>query len=417
MSKSLQVIFLIVGLDAVGFGLIMPILPDLLKEVSHLEDVAHHYGYFLSIYALMQFLFSPVLGALSDRFGRRPVLLVSLAGAAADFVVMAFAPTLTLLYIGRIISGITGANMAVATSSIADVSTDEDRAKNFGFMNAAFGIGFVIGPVIGGLFGETSHRLPFLIAAVLNGVSFSLGLFALKESLPEDTRRPLQTDALNPLRSLFWVGSIRSLLPFLIVYVIINMAGQMPGSLWTISNQDRYGWSNRMVGASLGAYGVLLAFFQACVTGPITKKLGEFPTLVLGLSVECFCYVLFAFATETWMVFVIMIPLCFGGVAIPALQSLITRQVSESQQGELQGTLVSLMSLTTIFGPLLYTRIYSELDLPSRGLVWLVAAALYLTCLPLARILKRASQAPSQLDGNPAEGDQASLGAADATSA
>jgi len=412
MSKSLQVIFLIVGLDAVGFGLIMPILPDLLKELSHLPEVAHHYGFFLSIYALMQFLFSPILGALSDRFGRRPVLLVSLAGAAIDYVVMALAPNLTLLYVGRIVAGITGANMAVATSSIADVSTDQDRAKNFGFMNAAFGIGFVIGPVIGGLFGETSHRLPFLIAAVLNGVSFSLGLFALKESLPEDKRRQLQSDAVNPFRSLFWVGSIRSLLPFLILYVIINLAGQMPGSLWTISNQDRYGWSIRMVGASLAAYGLLLAFFQACVTGPITKKLGEFPTLLIGLTTECLCYVLFAFATETWMVFVIMIPLCFGGVAIPALQSLITRQVSESQQGELQGTLISLMSLTTIFGPLLFTRAYSTLPPDSKGLAWLVAAALYLLCLPLVRVLRRSNRAFDETAQENAE-----MAAADASSA
>lgn len=408
MSKSLQVIFLIVGLDAVGFGLIMPILPDLLKEVSHLKDVAHHYGYFLSVYALMQFLFSPVLGALSDRFGRRPVLLVSLAGAAADFIVMAFAPTLTLLYIGRIISGITGANMAVATSSIADVSTDEDRAKNFGFMNAAFGIGFVIGPVIGGLFSEHSLRHPFLIAASLNGISFCLGLFALKESLAVEKRRQLHRGSLNPFRSLHWVGSMRTLLPFLVVFVIVNLAGQMPGSLWTISNQDRYGWSNKMVGASLGAYGVLLAIFQAFVTGPITKRFGEFPTLLVGLSTECQCYILFAFATETWMVFAIMVPLCFGGVAIPALQSLITKQVSESQQGELQGTLVSLMSLTTIVGPLFFTRAYSAMPKESKGFAWLIAAGLYLLCLPLARVLYRLSRPAAEADPEEAAMDASS---------
>lgn len=384
MSKSLQVIYLIVGLDAVGFGLVMPILPDLLRQLSQTKGIAAHFGYFLAVYALMQFLFSPVLGALSDRFGRRPVLLVSLVGAAADYVLMGLAPNLGVLYVGRIVAGITGANMAVATSSIADVSTDDDRAKNFGMMHAVFGVGFVIGPVLGGFVGSYSLRYPFLIAALLNGISFLIGMFVLQESLPPEKRRQLQRNSLNPLRSLAWVASMRSLVPFLVVFVIMNLAGQMPHSLWTISNQDRYGWDARMVGLSFLVYGVMLAVVQAFLTQLATKRLGEFRALLAGVTLEVLCYVLFAFATETWMVFVIMAPLCCGGIAVPALQSIISRQVSESEQGELQGTIVSLMSLTTIFGPLVFTQYYDMLPQNSKGTAWLAAAALYLVCLPLA---------------------------------
>ena len=361
MSKSLLVIYLIVGLDAVGFGLVMPILPDLLRELTHAKGVALHFGYFLSVYALMQFLFSPVLGALSDRFGRRPVLLISLVGAAADYVLMGLAPNLGLLYVGRIIAGVTGANMAVATSSIADVSTDDDRARNFGMMHAVFGVGFVIGPVLGGLVGSYSLRYPFLIAAFLNGISFLIGMFVLQESLPPEKRRSLQRDSLNPFRSLAWVASMRSLVPFLVVFVIMNLAGQMPHSLWTISNQDRYGWDARMVGYSFLVYGIMLASVQALLTQPVTKWLGEHRALLAGLTLEIFCYVLFAFATDTWMVFVIMAPLCCGGIAFPAMQSIISRQVTDSEQGELQGTIVSQMRLTTMFGPLVFTWFYDVL--------------------------------------------------------
>jgi DHA1 family tetracycline resistance protein-like MFS transporter len=389
MPSSLTVVLLIVCLDAIGFGIVLPILPDLLKEISSQVHVANHFGWFLSVYALMQFLCSPVLGALSDRFGRRPVLLVSLAGAAVDYVIMGLAPNLTILYIGRIIAGITGANMAVATSSIADVSNDENRAKHFGMMHSVFGIGFVIGPLIGGVFGAMSLRYPFLIAAALNGVSFLLALFVLKESLPEEKRRTLDVTALNPFKSLRWVGSMPALVPFLVVFIIVQLAGQMPGSLWIISSMDRYGWSRELVGASFSAYGLLMAISQAFLTGPVTKRLGEFRAMVLGLSVECICYVLFAFATQSWMVFALLVPLCFGGIAHPAIQSMISRQVSDSQQGELQGSLVSLMSLVTIIGPIAYTWIYDRLPTEQAGLIWLIAAGLYCFCLPIVRVLGR----------------------------
>jgi DHA1 family tetracycline resistance protein-like MFS transporter len=395
MPASLRVILLVVCLDAIGIGIILPILPDLLRQIMGQRDVADHFGWFLSVYALMQFVFSPVLGALSDRFGRRPVLLVSLVGAAIDYLVMAVAPNLTILYLGRVISGITGASMAVATSSIADSSTEENRAKNFGLMHAAFGLGFVIGPVIGGLFGAWSLRAPFVVAAVLNGVSFAVSTFALKESLPPEKRRSIALAGLNPVRSLTWAWTIKPLVPFLSVFFIMQLAGQMPGALWTISNQDRFGWSVATVGASFGVFGVLMAFAQACLTEPATKRFGEYRCLLLGMVCECTCYVLFGLATSTPMIFLIMVPLALGGVAMPAMQSLISKRVPDSQQGELQGTLVSLMSLTTIVGPPIYTRIYDRLPAQHSGLIWVIAASLYVICLPLIRGLRTSSQMES----------------------
>lgn len=246
-NRALSVILITVALDAIGLGLVLPVLPALLKEVSHLKNVEGHFGVFLAVYALMQFLFSPILGALSDRFGRRPVLLVSLAGAAADYLLMAVAPTLGWLYVGRIIAGVTGANMAVATAYLADISNEEERAQRYGYMNAAFGVGFVIGPVLGGFVGAYSPRYPFLAAAVFNGLNFAMGLFVLPES-HRGERKPFETTHLNPFRSLRWVFGMREVLPFVVVYSIICAVSQAPIALWVIYGEDRFGWDTATVG-------------------------------------------------------------------------------------------------------------------------------------------------------------------------
>jgi len=384
MNKALVVILITVALDSVGIGLIIPIIPDLLRELTGGTNVANRFGVFIAVYALMQFFFSPILGALSDRFGRRPVLLISLAGAAVDYVVMAFAPTLSVLYAGRVVSGITGANMAVATAYVADISAEDERAKRYGYMNACFGIGFVAGPLLGGLIGSLSLRYPFLLAAVLNGLNFLLGCFVLPESHKAGAKR-IELKSLNPFASLHLAWGLKSLLPLLTIYVIMNMVGQVPSTLWVIYGEDKFGWDTRTVGLSLAMYGVLHALAQAFLTGPVTARLGERRSLVLGIVTDGLCFVMLALATRSWMVFAIIVPLCAGGIALPALQSLLSKQVGEGQQGELQGTLVSLMSLTSVVGPLAVTSVYSASAATWSGAVWVAGAALYLFCIPVLR--------------------------------
>lgn len=382
MNKALLFILITVMLDSMGIGLMMPIIPDLLRSLSHDVNVASHYGIFLALYAFMQFIFSPILGALSDRFGRRPVLLVSLAGAAIDYMIMAFAPALTILYIGRIISGITGANMAVATAYIADISDEEIRAKRYGFMHACFGLGFVAGPLCGGVLGSFSLHYPFILAAMLNALNFMLGYFVLPESHPVAKRRMVELNKLNPFSSFSWVWSLKALLPLLLIFMVFNLIGQFPFSLWTIYTQDKFAWDARMVGYSFAAFGLFHSAAQAFLTGPVTARLGERKTILLGITADVIGLVLTGFATQGWMIYALIPFFCISGVSFPAVQALISNQVPEEQQGELQGTLVSLMSIAAFIGPLVATGLYATLADNWTGAVWVCAAACYIGCLP-----------------------------------
>ncbi len=394
VNRSLLVILITVTLDSVGIGLVLPVLPALLRELSHEVNVAGHFGYFLAVYALMQFIFSPILGALSDQYGRRPVLLVSLAGAAVDYTLMAFAPNLSVLYIGRVVAGITGANMAVATAYLADISTEDERAQRYGYMNACFGIGFVAGPMLGGLVGVYSTRYPFLAAALFNGLNFLLGLFLLPESHLAE-RKSIELTHLNPLKSLRWVFSIRAILPFLTVYTIVCCVGQVPSTIWVIYGETRFGWNPWMVGLSFSVFGILFALAQAFLTGWTTKRWGERKSLLLALISDNSGFVLMALATQGWMVFPIMILLATGGIAMPALQSLLTRQVGEDKQGELQGTLVSIMSVTAVIGPIVVTKVYALSEAFWPGFVWLCGAIFYTLCFPVLRMDTRSSREES----------------------
>lgn len=382
INRPLVVILATAMLDAVGMGLVLPILPSLLREVSHETDVAEHFGYFLAVYALMQFVFSPILGALSDRYGRRPILLASLAGATVDYLLMTFAPTLGWLYVGRIVAGITGANMAVATAYLADISTEEERADRYGVLHAFFGLGFVIGPLLGGMIGADSPRLPFAAAALFNGLNFLLALFALPES-HEAERKPLSLAHLNPFRSLRWVFGVRGLFSFVLVYWILCCADQVPATIWIINGEDRYQWTTRTVGLSFAFYGLMHSGAQAFLTGWLTQRWGNRGTLVIALLFENVGYLLMAAATERWMPFAICIPLAIGGIATPALQAIMSNRVGEDQQGELQGTLVSLLSLASIAGPVLVTNFYEHTKPTLPGGIWIVGAFIYLLCFPI----------------------------------
>jgi len=382
MPKGLIVILAAVTLDSIGIGLVFPILPELLREVAHADNVAVLYGIILSLYALMQFIFAPVLGLLSDRFGRRPVLLVSLAGAAIDYLVMAFAPQLWMLVIGRAIAGITSANIAVATAYIADISPEETRAQRFGYLNACFGIGFILGPVIGGMLGEFWLRSPFLLAAVFNGINFALALFILPESRPGE-RKPFVLGELNPFKSILWALSFRTLLPLVGLWLAFNFLGQVYGTTWVLYAEDRFDFTPFLVGLSLASFGLFHAAAQAFLTGPVASRFGERKALLIGMAFESTACVVLAFATQGWILFALAPLFALGGVGIPALQSLLTQQVGEDKQGQLQGVLASMVSIASIFGPLFYSGIYFATRDAWSGTVWMVTVAIYLCCLPI----------------------------------
>jgi DHA1 family tetracycline resistance protein-like MFS transporter len=383
VNKPLLVILAAVTLDAVGIGLIFPILPALLRDVTHEGNVATTLGVMLALYSAMTFLFSPLLGVLSDRFGRRPVLLVSLAGAALDYVIMAFAPHLWLLIVGRAIAGITSANMAVATAYITDITPAADRARRFGYFHAMFGIGFIVGPVLGGLLGDWWVRAPFLLAAALNAVNFCLALFVLPESRPGEAGARFDPATLNPFRPLGWALGFRALVPLMALFVIMNFVGTIYGTVWALFGEDRFGWDALTIGASLGAYGLFHAGAQALLTGPAVKWLGERWALVAGMGFELTALVILGFATQGWILFALAPLFAMGGIGMPALQSLTTTRVDADNQGKLQGVLASLVSLAAVFGPLVFSSLYFMVEPRWPGAIWLIGGAIYLLALPL----------------------------------
>ncbi len=382
MNKALIVILCTVLLDAAGIGLVMPILPGLLRELAGADTGSTHYGALLAVFALMQFVCAPLLGALSDRFGRRPVLLLALAGAAVDYLLMAFAPTLEWFYVGRVVAGITGASMAVAAAYITDVTPEPERAHRFGLMGAAGGLGFVAGPALGGLLGEWSLRAPFLAAAALNALNLAMAFLVLPES-----RRaaPAGRPQLNPLAALHRLRGTPALPPLVGVYAVLSLVGQLPATLWILYGQERFGWNTAIAGLSLAAYGAVHAVAQAFVTGPWVRWLGERRALLLGLLADGLGLVLLGLATQGWMAFALVPFFAAGGMTLPALQAMLSREVDDARQGELQGTLASLASLIGVVGPLAVTAAYAATRLRWPGLVWAGGALLYLLVLPLLR--------------------------------
>jgi len=382
MNKALAIVLLSVTLDAIGIGLIFPILPGLLRELTGSLEISALYGGILAGYALMLFLFAPMLGILSDRFGRRPILLIAMAGAAIDYLIMAFAPNIEILIIGRLIAGMTAASMAVATAYITDITERKDRAKRFGYLGACFGVGFIIGPVLGGLLGEIWLRAPFLAAAFLNLLNFALALFLLPESRP-GKKEKLGFKQLNPFAPLKWAMSFINIRPLLIVYVGFAFVGSIYGTIWVLFTEDRYGWGAAMVGVSLALYGLFNVISQAMLTGPISNWLGEKRTILFGLSFEILALVVLALFGQWWVLFAMLPFFALGDVGGPALQSILTSKVSEEKQGQLQGVLMSLAAVSAVIGPLVFTQIYALLRTDWPGGIWLVAVGIYAFIIPL----------------------------------
>jgi len=382
MNRPLFVIFTAIVLDAVGIGLIFPILPTLLQDVTHTQNVAPYIGTMTALYAVMQFIFAPVLGALSDRLGRRPVLLISLGGAAVNYLFLAFASHLWMLFIGRAIAGLTSANIAVAMAYITDISREDQRARRFGLFNAMFGIGFIIGPVLGGVLGEHWLRLPFIAAALLNGCNLLLAFFVLPESRTPSRER-IDLSALNPLRPLRWVFSMKSVLPVILIFFIFSATGEAYGTCWALWGSDTFHWNGLWIGLSLGAFGVCQTLAQAFLPGPAVKLLGERAAILTGVAGTCIALIVMAFATQSWMIFAIMPIFALGGIGVPALQSLATRQVDESSQGQFQGVLASVVSLASIVAPLAFSSFYFVFRQEWPGAIWLSVVAIYALGVPL----------------------------------
>ncbi|NIJ63105.1 DHA1 family tetracycline resistance protein-like MFS transporter [Sphingomonas leidyi] len=387
MNRPLIVIFAAIALDAVGIGLIFPILPRLVEDVTHARNVAAYIGILTALYAAMQFVFAPVLGALSDRLGRRPVLLLSLGGAAVNYVLMALAPSLWLLILGRGIAGLTSANISVATAYITDISPEEARAKRFGLFNAMFGIGFILGPVVGGVLGDYWLRLPFIAAAGLNAANLLLALFVLPESRVS-SREKIDLAALNPLRPLRWAVSMRTLVPVVAIFFTLSATGEVYGTCWALWGNDMFGWNGLWIGLSLGVFGVCQSLAQAFLPGPAVRLLGERGAVLTGIAGACVALVAMAFVTQGWMVFAMMPIVALSGIGTPALQSLATRLVDESRQGQFQGVLASAMSMASIVGPLVFSSFYFIVRARWPGAVWLSAMAVNALAVPLVLSLR-----------------------------
>ena len=395
---ALGFIFITLLIDVTGWGIIIPVMPQLLQELSGgtLSDASRFGGWLISTYAVMQFLCAPLVGALSDRFGRRPVLLASLFGFGVDFLMMAFAPTLSWLFVGRMISGIMGASFTTAGAYIADVSPPEKRAQNFGLIGAAFGLGFIIGPVLGGLLGGFGTRVPFMVTAGLCLLNWLYGFFILPESLTPENRRPLEWKRANP------VGTLRSLIRYpklgglFLSLALMYIASHAVQGNWSYYTMEKFKWTESDIGFSLGVVGVCVALVQGVLIRRLIPAFGQQRSVYAGLFFYAAGYVLYAFATEGWMMYAITVIYCLGGIAGPALQGVMSNTVPSNEQGELQGGFTSIASLSAIIGPfLMNTILFATFTRPGApvyfpGAAMLCGGVLSLCSALLARfVLKR----------------------------
>ncbi|MBI2925826.1 MAG: TCR/Tet family MFS transporter [Verrucomicrobia bacterium] len=357
---ALGFIFVTLFLDILGVGLIIPILPKLIEQLSgnNVSAAAHTFGLLAALYSLMQFVFAPVLGSLSDRFGRRAVILGSLLGSWLDYLLLAFAPSIPWFFLGRLIAGITGANYAAASAYIADISPPEKRAANFGLIGAAFGLGFIAGPALGGLLGNIGLRVPFFAAAGLTLLNWLYGLLVLPESLPREQRRVFAWARANPVGSLLALKRFPIVLGLTATYFLINLAHQVFPSTWVLYTSHRYQWTPAQVGLSLALVGGMAALVQGGLARKIIPALGERRAIIVGLTNASVFMSAYGLATEGWMVYAIIIVGSLGSIAGPAIQSLIAHSVPMNEQGAVQGSLSSLASLAGIVGPPLATGLF-----------------------------------------------------------
>jgi len=384
-------IFITLLIDVIGFGIIIPVLPGLISELTggDMSEASRYGGWMLFSFSLMQFIFSPFLGNLSDQFGRRPVLLFSLLAFGLDYIFLAFAPSIAWLFVGRIIAGITGASFTTAAAYIADVSTPENRSQNFGMIGAAFGLGFIIGPVIGGILGEYGSRVPFFAASGLTMLNFIYGYFVLPESLSVENRRNFDWKRASPIGSLKSLKNHKGILGLAIALFFTHLASHSVQSTWSFFTIGEFKWSTAEVGYSLGFVGLLVAFVQAGLIRVANSKLGIINCIYLGSVFYAIGLSVFAFASAGWLMYVGLIPYCLSGIGGPSMQGLISGKVPPNAQGELQGALTSLISHSAIFGPPLMTTLYSTFSKPNAilhfpGAAFMMGTVFALTSLFIA---------------------------------
>lgn len=379
----LLVVLSIAMIDAMGIGLILPVMPDLIQEVSgsSLANAAIWGGILTTAFAVMQFLFGPIIGNISDRFGRRPVMLIALVVMSLDYLVMALAQSMWLLLAGRIVGGITAATFSTVMAYMADVSEGDEKAGRFGYVHAAFGVGFVIGPAFGGILAEFGTRMPFYVAAVLAATTALVGYFALSESLRIDLRRPFSWARANPFGAFRAIGRLPGVALLLVTYFFYEVAMIVYSVVWPYYGTELFDWSPGMIGLSLAIYGGFYAFAQAFLVKPAIRFFGDRKTVMIGLIGEFVFLIFFGLATNGTLVLMLIPIVATASVGFPALQAILSRRVADDAQGELQGVLASLVSLATILTPLVMTQVFaqfSDADAPvyAPGAPFLLSAAI-----------------------------------------
>jgi DHA1 family tetracycline resistance protein-like MFS transporter len=361
-KPAIALILITLFIDSMGFGIIIPVIPNLLEELTPGRGTAYAAfmgGLLVTTYAIMQFFFGPIFGGLSDRFGRRPVLLASLFGFTVDYLITAYAPTIGWLFLGRFFAGIFGASFTTGSAYISDISTPENRAQNFGLIGMSFGLGFIAGPLVGGLLGGYGLRMPFIVAAGFAALNFLYALFVLPESLKQENRRQFDWARANPLgtfKSLFKYEVVRNLF---IALTFVYLAAHAVQTNWSFFTKVKFGWEPKDIGISLTVVGVVFAIVQGGLIRVLIPKLGQSRSVYVGLGLYALGLLLYAFAAEAWMMYAFTVVYCLGGIAGPALQGIMAGVIPPNAQGELQGGFTSMMSLTSIVGPLIMNAVFA----------------------------------------------------------
>ncbi|MBB2144812.1 MFS transporter [Pedobacter sp. LMG 31464] len=388
-KSALGFIFITILIDCIGFGIIIPVLPNLIKELSgkSLATASEYGGLLLVAYSIAQFIFSPIVGGLSDKFGRRPILLISLLGLGIDYIFLSFAPTLGWLFVGRVIAGITGASFTTAMAYIADISTPEKKAQNFGMVGVAFGIGFIIGPLIGGLFSHMGLRVPFMISAGLALLNWLYGYFILPESLKPENRREFSWKRANPIGSMVSVAKYPAIIGLVVALLLLFIASHSVQSNWGYYVIEKFNWNSSMIGYSLSIVGVAVAVVQGGLIRIIIPKIGNKKAIILGLILYIIGFTCFAFAPNGLMMMIFILPYCLAGIGNPAMQSIISNQVPANAQGEIQGIVTSMQSAGAILGPFSMAYIFAHFIAKGNGIYFPGAPFIFSVFLTLISLI------------------------------
>ena len=397
MSRALIFIFFTLLINVIGIGLIFPVLPDLIQELTgrDISNASVIAGWLLFAYAFPQFLFAPIMGNLSDQFGRRPILLLSLFGLGIDNLIMGFAPTIGWLFLGRILAGTFGASITTATAFIADISAPEKRAANFGMIGAAFGLGFILGPLLGGILGEYDTRLPFFAAAALSFANVIFGYFTLPESLPHEKRRRFDIKRANPFGAFKYISANRVVITLALVFLLSEIGHHAYQSTWTFFTIERFEFSAGMIGLSLAALGFFITIVNGWLIRVVIPKVGEIKAVWIGCGFKMFGLLGFGFISQSWLLWPLLIPVALGGFLNPALQGIMANETDDNAQGELQGALTSITGIAAIIGPLTMTQLFSIFTTSGKesafyfpGIPFLTAALLLVIAIfPLTKAL------------------------------